>query len=128
MDARLDIGDTLGLRTGDAHVIRNAGGLATDDVLRSLVVSQRLLGTNEVIVIMHTGCGLMGADGGALRASLPEAELTAGVADFGAFTDLEATLRAQVERIRSHPWTRSVPVRGLIFEVESGRLREVVPA
>lgn len=128
MDARLDIGETLGLRTGDAHVIRNAGGLATDDVIRSLVVSQQLLGTREVLVIQHTGCGLQGADGARLRHGLPPGDLEAGVADFGAFQDLEENLRRQVDRIRAHPWTKPVPVRGLIFEVATGRLREVVPA
>lgn len=125
MDARLDIGETLGLRTGDAHVIRNAGGLATDDVIRSLVVSQQLLGTREVIVIQHTGCGLLGADADALRARLPEGDLQPGVDDFGAFDDLEANLRRQVARIRAHPWVTNVPVRGLIFEVATGRLFEV---
>ncbi len=128
MDARLDIGETLGLRTGDAHIIRNAGGLATDDVIRSLVVSQQLLGTTEVIVIEHTGCGLQGADTAALKARLPPGELAAGVDGFGAFDDVEANLRRQVARIRSHPWIAAVAVRGLIFEVETGRLREVVSA
>ena len=67
MDARLDVEETLGLRTGDAHIIRNAGGLVTDDVIRSLIVSQQLLGTNEIIVIQHTGCGLHDVDEAALR-------------------------------------------------------------
>jgi len=67
MDARLDKADTLGLRTGDAHIIRNAGGLVTDDVIRSLIVSQQLLGTNEIVVIQHTGCGLHDVDERDLR-------------------------------------------------------------
>ncbi len=126
MDARLDIGETLGLRTGDAHIIRNAGGLATDDVIRSLVVSQQFLGTREIVLIEHTGCGLQNADIASLRAGLPDGELAAGVEDFGAFADLEENLRRQVARIREHPWILPVPIRGLIFEVETGRLREVV--
>ena len=70
MDARLDVGEALGLRIGDAHVIRNAGGIATDDVIRSLIVSEHLLGTDEIVLIGHTGCGLLGADEAAIRAQL----------------------------------------------------------
>jgi carbonic anhydrase len=126
MDARLDIEEALGLRTGDAHIIRNAGGLVTDDAIRSLIVSQRLLGTDEVLVIEHTGCGLLNADANRLRQWLAnESGVEAGL-EFGEFSDLEANLREQVERIRNHPWLRRVPVHGLIFEVETGRLREVV--
>jgi carbonic anhydrase len=77
MDARLDVEETLGLRTGDAHIIRNAGGLVTDDVIRSLIVSQQLLGTNEIVLIEHTGCGLHGADADALRSRVAAAAGTA---------------------------------------------------
>ena len=126
MDARLDIEEALGLRTGDAHVIRNAGGLATDDAIRSLIISQRLLGTDEILVIQHTGCGLLNADTDALRERLEsESGVTEDLA-FGGFSDLEANIRAQVERLHAHPWLRSVPIHGLVFEVETGRLREVV--
>jgi len=125
MDARLDVEEALGLRTGDAHIIRNAGGLATDDAVRSLVVSQQLLGTNEVLVIGHTGCGLLGADESALRDRLVAATGQSVDLGFGAFDDLEASVRRQVERLRSHPWVRRVPIHGLVFEVETGRLREV---
>ena len=125
MDARLDVEEALGLRTGDAHIIRNAGGLATDDAIRSLIVSQRLLGTDEILVIEHTGCGLLDADGAALTRRLVAESGVMLDLELGAFTDLEANLRAQVERIRSHPWLRHVPVHGLVFEVETGRLREV---
>lgn len=129
MDARLDVEETLGLRTGDAHIIRNAGGLATDDVIRSIAVSQHLLGTDEIVVIEHTGCGLHADDPAALRARVAhgagrgpdELEL-----DLGEFTDLEANLRQQVARIRTHPLLRPVPVHGLIFDVATGRLHEVV--
>ena len=125
MDARLDVEEALGLRTGDAHIIRNAGGLATEDVIRSLIISQRLLGTDEILVVEHTGCGLFGADEDALRSRLTaETGLAVEVA-FGAFDDLEENLRAQVEVLRSHPLLRAVPVHGLIYEVETGRLHEV---
>ncbi len=126
MDARLTVEDVLGLRTGDAHIIRNAGGLASDDAIRSLVISQHLLGTEEVIVIEHTGCGMLTFDDTEVDGAL--AERTGARLDLplGAFDDLEENLRAQVQRIRSHPWIADVPVHGLIFEVETGRLRDVV--
>jgi carbonic anhydrase len=126
MDARLTVEDVLGLRTGDAHIIRNAGGLASDDAIRSLVISQQLLGTEEVIVIEHTGCGMLTFRDEDVRRDL--AAKTGRDVDlaFLAFAELEANLRAQVERIRAHPWIRDVPVHGLVYEVETGRLREVV--
>jgi carbonic anhydrase len=125
MDARLDVEEALGLRTGDAHIIRNAGGLATDDAVRSLIVSQQLLGTDEVLVIGHTGCGLLGVDEAGLRDRLATATGESLDIGFGAFEDLEASIRRQVERLRSHPWVRRIPIHGLVFEVETGRLREV---
>jgi carbonic anhydrase len=125
MDARLTVEDALGLRTGDAHIIRNAGGLATDDAIRSLVISQQLLGTEEVIVIEHTGCGMLTFRDDEVRRDI--AARTGADVDLplGAFEDLEANLRAQVGRIRNHPWIKDVPVHGLVYEVETGRLREV---
>jgi carbonic anhydrase len=125
MDARLTVEDALGLRTGDAHIIRNAGGLATDDAIRSLVISQHLLGTEEVIVVEHTGCGMLTFEDKPVQAQI--AAETGETVDLPlhAFADLEANLRAQVERIRSHPWVKDVPVSGLVYEVESGRLRHV---
>jgi carbonic anhydrase len=125
MDARLDVEEALGLRTGDAHIIRNAGGIATDDVIRSLIVSQQLLGTDEIVVIGHTGCGLMGVDEDALRDRLAAA--TGGRLDirFESFDDLEASVHASVERLRTHPWLRPVPVHGLVFDVATGRLHEI---
>jgi carbonic anhydrase len=125
MDARLDVGEALGLRVGDAHILRNAGGLATDDVIRSIIVSQQLLGTDEIIVIGHTGCGLLGADEAALRERLIAATGEDVDIGFGSFDDLEASIRASVERIRTHPWLKPVPVHGLIFDVATGRLHEV---
>lgn len=125
MDARLDVEEALGLRTGDAHIIRNAGGLATDDAIRSIIVSQQLLGTNEVLVIGHTGCGLLGADEAALRDRLTRQTGQQLDTSFGSFADLDESVRVQVERLRTHPWVRRVPVHGLVFEVESGRLYEI---
>ncbi len=126
MDARLTVEDVLGLRTGDAHIIRNAGGLATDDALRSLVISQQLLGTEEVIVIEHTGCGMLTFRDDDVRRDLAAKTGKDVDLQFHAFPELEANLRAQVERIRAHPWIKDVPIHGLIYEVETGRLRELV--
>lgn len=125
MDARLTVEDALGLRTGDAHIIRNAGGLATDDAIRSLVISQHLLGTEEVIVVEHTGCGMLTFEDEPVREQI--AQTTGETVDLPLrpFANLEANLRAQVERIRSHPWVKDVPVSGLVYEVESGRLRQI---
>jgi carbonic anhydrase len=125
MDARLDVAAALGLRPGGAHVIRNAGGIATDDAIRSVVLSQELLGTDTILVIGHTQCGLLGADEAALRAGLAARSGARINIGFGAFEDLEASVRASVERLRTHPWIRRVPVRGLIFDVATGRLTEV---
>jgi carbonic anhydrase len=126
MDARLSVEDALGLRTGDAHVIRNAGGLATDDAIRSLVISQQLLGTEEVIVIGHTGCGMLTFRDDEVRGELAARTGADEDLPLGAFDDLEANLRAQVDRIRTHPWIKDGPVHGLVFDVETGRLHEVV--
>lgn len=125
MDARLDVEEALGLRTGDAHIIRNAGALATDDAIRSLIVSQERLGTTEVLVIGHTGCGLEGADEAAMRERLEARTGRQLDVAFGAFPDLEASVRAQVEILRAHPWVRPVPVHGLVFDVANGRLIEL---
>jgi carbonic anhydrase len=130
MDARLDVSEVLGLRTGDAHIIRNAGGLATDDAIRSIAISQHLAGTDEVVVIEHTGCALHGTDGVVLRDRIGDSlgldlAILEPAPDFGEFADLEANLRAQVERIRTHPLLRPVPVHGLIFDVRTGRLHEI---
>jgi carbonic anhydrase len=125
MDARITVEDVLGLQTGDAHIIRNAGGLATDDALRSLVISQRLLGTEEVIVLEHTGCGMLTFKDDAVRRQIADETGTDVDLPFHAFGDLEANLRDQLERVRAHPWTKDVPVSGVIYEVETGRLRRV---
>ena len=125
MDARIQVEDALGLRAGDAHIIRNAGGLATGDAIRSLVVSQQLLGTQEILVIAHTRCGLHGVDESDLRQRLAESTGHATTLSFGAFADLDAMVAEQVRKIREHPATLDVPVHGLVYEVETGHLREV---
>ncbi len=125
MDARLTVEEVLGLRTGEAHIIRNAGGLATDDAIRSLVISQHLLGTGEIIVIEHTGCWMLTFTDEPVQKQIAEAQGAQADLPLRSFSDLEANLRAQVERIRAHPWVKDVPVHGLVYEVETGRLREV---
>jgi carbonic anhydrase len=126
MDARIDVEDALGIRVGDAHIIRNAGALATEDVVRSLVVSQQLLGTREIIVIAHTRCGLLDVDEPALRRRIEESTGSSTEMGFGAFDDLEAMVREQVDVLRDEPVLLETEVRGLIYEVETGRLRPVV--
>ena len=123
MDARIMVEDVLGLRPGDAHIIRNAGGLATDDAIRSLVISQHLLGTEEIIVIEHTGCGMLTFQDEPVRKQIAATQRVTVDLPLLPFTNLEANLNAQVDRIRSHPWIKDVPVHGLVYEVETGRLR-----
>jgi carbonic anhydrase len=125
MDARIDLFALLGLAQGDAHIIRNAGGLVTEDAIRSLSASQRLLGTTEIVVVMHHGCGLRGASedqfGEALAAdgALPTWRL-------GAFDDVEDALRRGLARLRTSP---ELPARedisGFLFDPETGRLSQV---
>lgn len=125
MDARLRVEDVLGLRAGDAHIIRNAGGLATDDAIRSLVISQHLLGTEEIIVIEHTGCGMLTFEDEPVRQRIALAQGVSVDLPLLPFPDLEANLRDQVRRIREHPWIKDGPVHGAIYEVETGRLRPI---
>ena len=131
MDARLTIEPMLGLQTGDAHIIRNAGGIVSEDALRSLIISHHLLGTQEFIIINHTDCGMLTFRDEELRARLRQQSGTAVVAPvhFHAFADLEDNVRAQIEKVRSHPWIpRHISVRGFIYDVTTGRLREVAAA
>ena len=128
MDSRQPLKQMLGLNPGDAHFIRNAGGLVTDDVLRSLLISVHLKGTREIMIIQHTECGLI---------DLPDTEFHSrlereyghhapGPRDFGGFSSLEGSLREQVARVRTHPWfPHQVPVRGFIYDVSNGRMNEV---
>jgi carbonic anhydrase len=125
MDARLDVEEALGLRTGDAHIIRNAGGRASDDAIRSLIVSQQRLGTDEVLVIGHTRCGLENLDEDELRTELTDHTGRRLDLAFGSFADVDDMVRAQVAILQAHPWIRASGIHGLVFEVETGRLREV---
>ena len=127
MDARLNVYGALGLREGDAHVIRNAGGVVTDDEIRSLAISQRLLGTEEIILIHHTDCGMLTFSDDEFKASI-QAE-TGIKPEWAAesFSDLETDVRQSIARIKASPFIpRKDSVRGFIYEVETGRLREVV--
>jgi carbonic anhydrase len=126
MDARVDVWGALGLQVGDAHVIRNAGGIVTDDAIRSLAISQRLLGTEEIILIHHTGCGMLTFTDEEFKRSL---EKDAGVAPdwtAGAFADLDEDVRESIARIQESPFlTHRESVRGFVYDVTSGALREV---
>jgi carbonic anhydrase len=126
MDARLDPAKVLGLREGDAHVIRNGGGVVTDDAIRSLAISQNLLGTEEIILIQHTDCGLLKFTDDEFADKL-EAE-TGSRPQWRAhtFTHLEQNVRDSVQRIKEDPFVpHTESVRGFVYEVETGRLREV---
>ena len=125
MDARLNVEQVLDLRLGDAHVIRNAGGIATDDAIRSIVISQHLLGTEEVIVIEHSECGMLTFQDADVHRHLVEQTGVDIDLAFHAFPDLEANLREQVARIRAHPWIKDVPVRGFIYDIDTRELREL---
>jgi carbonic anhydrase len=127
MDARLAIDAMLGLKPGDAHIIRNAGGLVTEDALRSLILSHYVLGTQEFMVVNHTDCGMLAVREEELRERLRRANGadSATPGSFGAFHNLEENVQGQILKIKSHPWTRHVPVRGFVYDVHSGKLKEV---
>jgi carbonic anhydrase len=126
MDARLDVHKILGLEEGDAHVIRNAGGVITDDEVRSLTISQRLLGTREVILIHHTDCGMLTFKDDELKAQIHQEVGMKPHFSMESFSDLEEDVRQSVARIQASPFIpHKESVRGFIYEVESGRLREV---
>jgi carbonic anhydrase len=126
MDARIVPLRALGLEEGDAHVIRNAGGVVTDDVIRSLTLSQRKLGTTEVMVVMHTKCGLHGISDSEFR---DEVQAEAGLRpqwETGGFPDLEQAVREGVAKLRATPFlTHKAGIRGFVYDVETGLLREV---
>ena len=127
MDARIDPARLLGLEEGDAHVIRNAGGRASDDAIRSLAISQQLLGTREIVVVHHTDCGMLTFSNGQLREKLA-AELGADASriDFLPFTDLEQSVRDDLQTLRSSPLLlKDVPTTGFVYDVRSGRLNRV---
>jgi carbonic anhydrase len=126
MDARLHPEKFLGLELGDAHVIRNAGGRADDSALRSLIISQRLLGTREVLVIHHTDCGMLTFSNDDLRGKLQTEGLDASSIDFLPFSDLDQSVRDDVKTIESSPLvSEDVSVRGFVYDVKTGKLREI---
>lgn len=127
MDSRIDNFAIFGLDSGEAHIIRNAGGLVTEDVLRSLVVSQRLLQTREVILMHHTDCGLHKADEDAMRARIRTETGAEPSYAFGAFPDLDEAVRRAIALVREHPFLpHRDRVRGFVYDVNNGRLREVL--
>jgi carbonic anhydrase len=127
MDARLDTRAALGLENGDAHVIRNAGGVVTDDVIRSLTISQRLLDTREVMLIYHTDCGMQTFTDGELKNAIEQETGVRPPFSMRAFASLEGDIRESIARIKASPFViYKDAVRGFVYDVETGRLREVV--
>ena len=126
MDARLNPYGALGLSEGDAHIIRNAGGVVTDDVVRSLAISQRLLGTQEIVLVHHTDCGMLTFRDDEVKAQI---EADTGIRPsfaLEAFGDLDADVRQSIARIKASPFVPAKDsIRGFVYEVETGRLREV---
>ena len=129
MDARLDPQKVLGLAEGDGHVIRNAGGVVTEDAIRSLAISQRLLGTEEIVLLHHTDCGMLTFTDDDFRNGIQEEVGHKPSWAAEAFPDVEQDVRASIARITSSPFIpRRDHVRGFVYHVESGTLQEVAPA
>lgn len=127
MDARLDVHKILALEEGDAHVIRNAGGAVTDDAIRSLMISQQLLGTKEVILIHHTDCGMLTFTDDEVKRSVQDQIGIRPPFALDAFTDLEGDVRQSIARINASPFVpHKESVRGFVYDVQTGHLREVV--
>jgi carbonic anhydrase len=126
MDARLNVYGICGLNEGEAHVIRNAGGVVTDDEIRSLAISQRLLGTTEVILIHHTDCGMLTFTDDAFKAAIEKETGIKPAWSAEAFSDLDADVRQSIRRIKTSPFIpHTDSVRGFVFDVATGKLREV---
>jgi carbonic anhydrase len=125
MDARLDVYRILGLNPGEAHVIRNAGGVVTDDAIRSLTISQRLLGTREIILIHHTDCGMLTFTDDAVKRQIQDDTGVKPRFALEAFPDLDEDVRQSIARIRESPFIPNKNIRGFVFDVGSGRLNEV---
>jgi len=126
MDSRLDLFGALGLDLGEVHLIRNAGGLATDDAVRSLLLSQRLLGTSAIMVIHHSRCGLETFDEDELQSELARTVGQRAPFRLGAYRDVDANVRATVATLRESPFVETTDVRGFVFNVDDGDLREVL--
>jgi len=126
MDSRLDVHGALGLAIGDAHVIRNGGGVVTDDVIRSLVISQRLLGTREIVLIHHTDCGMVKFTDDELKSAIEQDTGIRPPWATEAFTDLDSDVRQSIARLKASPFVpHKDAIRGFVFDVETGLLREV---
>ncbi len=126
MDSRLDVFAALGLQEGEAHILRNAGGVITDDVIRSLAVSQRRLDTREVMLIHHDDCGLQALTDDGFRAELQQATGVAPAFAIESFTDLDADVRQSVRRVRRSPFLlHRDMVRGFVYDVDTHQLREI---
>src|SRR5271166_3737416 len=128
MDARLTVEQLLGLKTGEAHIIRNAGGIVTEDAIRSLLISHYLLGTEEFMIINHTDCGMLTFKDEELRDRLEREHGVAALAPnyFHAFADVPTNVRRQIQRVKNHPWVpKQIPVREFIYDVRTGKLNEV---
>jgi carbonic anhydrase len=126
MDARLNVHDILGLELGDAHVIRNAGGVVTEDEIRSLAISQRLLGTEEILLIHHTDCGMLTFTDDSFRSDLQKETGIKPTWSPESFSDLDDDVRSSIGRIKGSPFIPNKDsVRGFVYDVETGRLREV---
>ena len=127
MDARLNVYGALGLEEGDAHVIRNAGGVVTDDEIRSLAISQRLLGTEEIILIHHTDCGMLTFTDDDFKKGIQDETGIKPHWSAESFTDLDEDVRQSVARIKASPFIpKTESVRGFVYDVETGALREVI--
>jgi len=127
MDARLNVYGILGLEEGEAHVIRNAGGVVTDDEIRSLAISQRLLGTSEIILIHHTDCGMLTFTDDAFKAAIEAETGLKPPWSPEAFSDLDADVRQSIRRIKASPFIpHTDSVRGFVFDIATGNLREVM--
>ena len=125
MDSRMDIFALLGLSNGEAHIIRNAGGVVTDDVIRSLAISQRKLSTREIIVIHHTECGMLTFTDDEFRENLRQETGMKPPWSPESFADLDAEVRNSLNRIRSSAFIQHKQARGFVYDVDTGRLREV---
>ena len=126
MDARLNVYGLLGLDEGEAHVIRNAGGAVTDDVIRSIAISQRLLGTEEIVLIHHTDCGMLTFTDDEFKAGIEKETGIRPEWAAEAFPELDGDVRQSIARLKASPFIpKKDAIRGFVYEVESGRLREV---
>jgi carbonic anhydrase len=125
MDARLDPNRILGLQEGDAHVIRNAGGVISDDAIRSLVISQRLLGTEEIVLIHHTDCGMVTFQDDEVKRGIEQETGIRPPFALEAFPDVEADVRQSIARIQASPFVPRKNVRGFVYDVRTGQLAEV---